>query len=438
MRKQIDILCGGETAFERVAVDVADVLGITCGGRCGDIRTNTRNAAGMLIVVPSAENDSSRVARTIDVAKKLGKPYHVLQPDSPGENVGWKCQKWLYGLMKTKRRLTLLVVCPSKASSAFDQWGVRRELTWVLMFFGRWSKAKIDERNDMGWMMAKLGRLRCGLEVYARCDEQGSPAHFHVVDFASFGCRFHAALLMERAGYYVHPVEQYPYFEGRHDRLSARQLREVIALLNEKGHSQTVWQFLVSQWNQNLPRRNEKERLPMDLPMPNYLETEDYDESPNWNTLGWLKAGGTRYGVFVGFQMDRPDEVPLLQIHIDEPVRGESFWFKVSLIDLILKDEPTLHYQRDLRDLPAGVIRQRGRCSWKGYGQLKRGLMRFLKEKPKDARGGCRTNLLLAISLWNMENRVACNGRAVRNRFQRYLTSRHIDVPDKYLSLLGC
>ena len=176
----------------------------------------------------------------------------------------------------------------------------------------------------------------------------------------------------------------------------------------------------------------------MDLPMPNYLETEDYDESPNWNTLGWLKAGGTRYGVFVGFQVDRPDEVPLLQIHIDEPVRGESFWFKVSLIDLISKDEPTLHYQRDLRDLPAGVIRQRGRCSWKGYGQLKRGLMRFLKEKPKDARGGCRTNLLLAISLWNMENRVDCNGRAVRNRFQRYLTSRHIDVPDKYLSLLGC
>lgn len=208
MRKQIDILCGGETAFERVVVDVADVLGITCGGRCGDIRTNTRNAAGMLIVVPSAEKDSSCVARTIDVAKKLGKPYHVLQPDSPGENVGWKCQKWLYGLMKTKRRLTLLVVCPSKASSAFDQWGVRRELTWALMFFGRWSKAKIDERNDMGWMMAKLGRLRCGLEVYARCDEQGSPAHFHVVDFASFGCRFHAALLMERAGYYVHPVEQ--------------------------------------------------------------------------------------------------------------------------------------------------------------------------------------------------------------------------------------
>ena len=98
MRKQIDILCGGETAFERVVVDVADVLGITCGGRCGDIRTNTRNAAGMLIVVPSAEKDSSCVARTIDVAKKLGKPYHVLQPDSPGENVGWKCQMWLYGL----------------------------------------------------------------------------------------------------------------------------------------------------------------------------------------------------------------------------------------------------------------------------------------------------------------------------------------------------
>lgn len=83
------------------------------------------------------------------------------------------------------------------------------------------------------------------------------------------------------------------------------------------------------------------------------------------------------------------------------------------------KDEPTLLYQRGLRDFPTGVVRQGVQCSWKGYGRLKHGLMRFLGSPFEDARDRW-TNFARVIQLWNLQNRVDCKGRDARTRFQRY------------------
>lgn len=107
--------------------------------------------------------------------------------------------------------------------------------------------------------MAQIGDLDNKLIIYVRSNEGGNIPHFHIVDKATLGSKYHTCVKIESAEYFHHT--------GKEDVLNSKQRKSLVKFLNSLTPLEvTHWEFLLMTWNTN----NSNRKVNMNLSMPDY------------------------------------------------------------------------------------------------------------------------------------------------------------------------
>lgn len=121
-----------------------------------------------------------------------------------------------------------------------------------------------DNKNEKQALieMAKVGEIK-DLSIIIYTNDNGNIPHFHIVDTATWGNKFHSCVYIEEPKYFYHT--------GKEDKLNSKMRKELIKFLQApdfEGIFNTNWDALLYEWNKN----NNRKRIPKDIIMPNYLE----------------------------------------------------------------------------------------------------------------------------------------------------------------------
>lgn len=121
---------------------------------------------------------------------------------------------------------------------------------------------KLYFRNNNLTEMARIGFTDDMYEIYVNTDDPGNIPHFHYRK-ANQWDKFHTCIMISSAEYFHHT--------GKEDVLNTKQRKELQKFLEKPSEDFTNmsnFQTVIAMWNSN----NSNHKLPMDTPMPNYLE----------------------------------------------------------------------------------------------------------------------------------------------------------------------
>lgn len=165
----------------------------------------------------------------------------------------------------------------------------------------------------------------------------------------------------------------------------------------------------------------------------NESSIKDDDHLFEMATIVGARWGGENYRIAICglISIDRP--TPHVHIYLEKDISdGEvTFNFEISLIDILAKDEINLIYQMH----KANKLKKthRNDCSWAGYADVKKGLIKLLKEKPSSDKRfiGFETYLESIIYSWN--NEMDCT-KTIKggNPMKEYLHESRITILPKY------
>lgn len=123
------------------------------------------------------------------------------------------------------------------------------------------SEILISDNTDMLLEMARVGDMDSKLAIYIRSNDPGNIPHFHIVDQATMGDKFHTCIKIETAEYFHHT--------GKEDILNAKQKKSLMEFFSKSDKwGDNYWDIVLQEWNRN----NSKVEVNRKLKTPNYLE----------------------------------------------------------------------------------------------------------------------------------------------------------------------
>ncbi len=125
------------------------------------------------------------------------------------------------------------------------------ESDWEKVHYTTWREERAKENGE------HIGNFY-ELNIYLDFNEESLMPHLHINDL--FGLR--VALRIDKSEYYDHDM-----YTGR---LTNNQLESLMEYLNETELEKTRWWYMIREWNEN--NDNPDLNLPLDTPLPNYLE----------------------------------------------------------------------------------------------------------------------------------------------------------------------
>lgn len=108
--------------------------------------------------------------------------------------------------------------------------------------------------------MAKIGRFK-NLYIYIWMNDGGNVPHFHISDSSNYPNNSSIEIAVK-----IQLPEYFPHGGKYTDKLSTREVKELIRFLKSSEDGENNWEYLIKTWNRN----NSNAKIPVNMPMPDY------------------------------------------------------------------------------------------------------------------------------------------------------------------------